>query len=469
MTNQFIVSLSACELLQHIHNKQLKVVEVVEAFIEQIQKVQPQLNAISYPLFESAREQAQQADKKLKKLPLFGLPITLKDHVCLQGAISSFGLKGLANNQMPVSSTVADRLQKAGAIVLGMTNMAEFGAAFETNNLIWGRTNNPYDLSRTPGGSSGGEAALIAALASPLGIGTDAGGSIRVPSHYCGLVGLKPSRGRVPHTHIIPPTNGLIGELAYISPMAKTVQDVALAFEVIRGADGFDPRTFDIHLENYQKVNLKDLKVAYYSNAGQNLEVEESTEKAIKNAVACLQTVCASTEEIASDFLLDTYPMWLSFFTGGSGSQAMKFAIENFFNTKEYGEVLQALFTELDKPENIISMADFQFLLMKWTLLGKHFQSIFRKADIIISPVSRTAAPKHGETLGKLKDFAYTFVHNLSGLPSLTVRCGTTPTGLPIGVQITANFYREDICFAVGEFLEKTLQVNTVPKTFLHQ
>ncbi len=466
MKSNPILPLSACELIESIRKKEYKVSEVVEAFIARLQAVQPSLNGLAFPLFDSAREQALQADKKAKKLPLFGLPITLKDHVCVTGGVTTFGLKGLQNNKMPISSTVAQRLQSAGAIVLGMSNMAEFGAAFETTNLIYGRTNNPYDLTRTPGGSSGGESALIAALASPLGIGTDAGGSIRVPSHYCGLAGLKPSRGRVPHTNIIPPTDGLIGDLAYISPMAKTVQDVALAFDLIKGADGFDPRTFEIGLPNYQKVKLKDLKVAYYTNAPQNLQVEASTEKAIKEVVACLQKKCSATEEISSEFLLGVYPIWLAFFSGGGGSMPTKFALQNFFNTTEYGEILQALFVEFDKPENIVSLGDFQLLLMKWTQLGKHFQDIFRKADVIISPVSTTAAPKHGETLGRWKDFAYTFVHNLSGLPSLTVRCGTTPAGLPIGVQITANFYREDICFAVGEFLEKNLQVNTVPTNF---
>lgn len=463
MKSKKIITLSATELLKLIRNKELCIVDVVEAYIDRVNEVQPKINALAFPMFELARKKAETYDKNFQKLPLFGLPITVKDHVCVENGVSTFGLDGLKGNKVAANSTVAARLQDAGAIVLGMSNMAEFGAAFETTNLIYGRTNNPYDLLRTSGGSSGGESALIAASASPLGIGTDAGGSIRVPAHYCGLVGLKPTRGRVPHTGIIPPTDGLIGDLAYIGPMGRNVKDVSLAFDLIKGADGFDPRAFDVPLAPYTKVKMKNLRVAYYSNAGGNLGVAASTEQAIKNTVKSLEDACLSCEEISSDFLLDAYPLWLSFFAGGGGSMPIKFALQNFFNTTKYGEILEALFTELDKPENIISLADFQVYLMKWTLLGKHLKGIFRKADVIISPVSKDAAPKHGETLGKLNEFAYTFVHNLSGLPSLVVRCGTTPAGLPIGVQITADFYREDICLAVGNFLEKTFKIDAPP------
>jgi amidase len=463
MSVQSIIALSAIEIIHLIQKKQVTVSEVLEAFISRINEVQPKINALAFPMFDLAREKAHSYDKKNKKLPLFGLPITVKDHICVENGVSTFGLLGLKDNKITVNSTVAARLQDAGAIVMGMSNMAEFGASFETTNLIYGRTNNPYDLTRTAGGSSGGESALIAALASPLGFGTDAGGSVRIPAHYCGLVGLKPTRGRVPNTGLIPNTDGLIGELAHIGPMGRSVADVSLGFDVIQGADGFDPRCFDFKHSPYSKVNLKDLRIAYYSNANNNLMVEESTENAINNVIKCLSDACASVEEISSDFLSDVYPLWLSIFAG-CGSEPMRFAVEHYFKTNQYSKILEILFNELDKPENVISVVDFQMNFIKWSILNRHFKDIFRKADVIISPVSKGTAPKHGETLGKLQDCAYTFVHNLTGLPCLVVRCGTSPTGLPIGVQITADFYQENICLAIGSFLEKIFNFRDNPQ-----
>lgn len=458
MKKDTITELSASDILKGIKKNKFKIVEVVEAHISKIEEVNPTLNAMAAPLYEQALEKAKELDKKKgkdQKQPLFGLPITVKDHVQVKGGTATFGLKGLAGNVSQVTSTIVQRLENAGAIILGSSNMAEFGGAYETDNLIYGKTNNPYDVARTPGGSSGGESALLAAQASPLGIGTDAGGSIRVPSHYTGIVGIKPTRGRVPLTGILPETNGMLSFLAYVSPMARYVEDVELAFHQVIGSDGQDPRSITYPLQYSNKVDVKKLKIAYYTGFEGIVEIDEDTSKTVTKVVDELQKDTHSVEEINPIFLEKAYSTWFALFSGGGGSMPTKFALEQFFNTTEYGIVLQKLFAEMDKPQNIISLNDFQLFLMQWDIISKQLNGVFQKADVIISPVTKSAAPLHGATYDSISDFVYTQIHNLSGLPTLVVRCGTSKEGLPIGVQITANKFREDICFAVGKHLEK--------------
>ncbi len=467
MKTQTITELSAVDILKGIKKNEFKISEVVEAHISKIEEINPDLNAIAVPLYEQAKEKAQKLDNQKtqnKKMPLLGLPVTIKDHVQVKGAISTFGLKGLEGNINQNNATVVQRLEDAGAIVLGVSNMAEFGGAYETNNLIYGRTNNPYDLNRTSGGSSGGESALIAAQGSPLGIGTDAGGSIRVPAHYTGIVGIKPTRGRVPLTGILPETNGMISFLAYISPMARYVDDVEFVYHQLIGNDKQDPRSITYPLESSQKIDIKNLKIAYYTGLEGIAQIDSDTSTTINNVITALKKDTHSVEEINPIFLEKAFSTWFTLFTGGAGSGSTKFALEQFFNTKEYGVVLQNLLATMDKPENIASLNDFHMFLMQWDIIAKQMNRVFQSADIIISPVSTTAAPLHGATYDKMSDFVYTQLHNLSGLPTLVVRCGTSKEGLPIGVQITANMYREDICFAVGKHLETIFGGYKAPK-----
>lgn len=452
-----LTELSVKNLLKRIKTNEYSIADVVEAHIAKIEALNSSLNAMAYPLYEKARKRAEELDKtKNKKLqqPLLGLPITVKDHVQVKGGVSTFGLKGMAGFKSQANSTIVERLEQAGAIVLGMTNMAEFGAAYETENLIYGRTNNPYDLERTPGGSSGGESALIAAQASPLGIGTDAGGSIRVPAHYTGIVGIKPSRGRVPLTGILPETNGLISFLAYVSPLGRYVEDVELAFHQVIGDDGKDPRVVSQPLEPSSEIRTKELNIAYYTGFEGISEIDQDTLQTIQNVVDSLKKDTKKVEEINPIFLEKAHHTWFALFGGGGGSMPTKFALKQFFNTTEHGIILQELFKEMDKPRNIVSLGDFQLLLMQWDIITKQIKAIFEKYDVIISPVALSAAPKHGSTYPSLTDFVYTQIHNLSGFPTLVVPCGVSKEGLPIGVQITTNMFREDIAFALGKHLE---------------
>ena len=211
-TDNDITMKSATELASAVRGKQLSSKSVVEAHLEQIAKVNPKLNAVVQLTAETARKEADEADAALArgeiKGPLHGVPVTIKDTLETTGVICTGGTKGRANYVPKADATAVARLRAAGAIILGKTNVPELAGAIETDNLVYGRTNNPYDLARTPGGSSGGESAIVAACGSPLGLGTDAGGSIRIPAHFCGLAAIKPTSGRVPRTGQFPHADG---------------------------------------------------------------------------------------------------------------------------------------------------------------------------------------------------------------------------------------------------------------------
>src|SRR6201996_2651512 len=232
---------SATELATAIRSKQLSSKSVVDAHLDQIAKVNPKLNAVVQLTADSARKQAEEADAALArgeiKGPLHGVPMTIKDTMETAGVICTGGTKGRANYVPKADATAVARLRAAGAIFLGKTNVPELAGAGETDNLVYGRTNNPYDLARTPGGSSGGEAAIISACGSPLGLGTDAGGSIRVPAHYCGLAAIKPTSGRVPRTGQFPQPMGARAPVFHVSLIARQVADLALALPIISGPD----------------------------------------------------------------------------------------------------------------------------------------------------------------------------------------------------------------------------------------
>src|SRR5712691_49452 len=232
---------SATELAALIRSRAVSPVEVVEAHLRRIERINPSLNAI-VTVSADALEQARVAEAALMSGeigPLLGLPLTVKDTIDTKGLRTTSGSRLRANHFPDRDATVVARLKAAGAIILGKTNTAEMAIPYETNNPVFGRTNNPHDLNRTAGGSSGGEAAAIAAGLSPAGIGSDLSGSIRVPAHFCGIAGLKPTIGLAPMDGHTPSATGLLSVGACIGPMARTVADLSLLFRVIAGTAQF--------------------------------------------------------------------------------------------------------------------------------------------------------------------------------------------------------------------------------------
>ncbi len=453
-----LIYTSATLLAQAIREKRVSSHEVVEAYIHRIEAVNPQLNAVVQLTADTALTQARQADVALArgeiKGPLHGVPITIKDSFDTEGIISTAGTKGRASYVPQQDATAVARMRAAGAILLGKTNLPELSLAYESNNLIYGRTNNPYDLSRTPGGSSGGESAIIAAGGSPLGLGTDGFGSIRIPAHFCGIAGLKPTSGRIPFTGLLPSAFGASARLRHVGPMARYVEDLILTLPILAGVDWRDSATVPMPLDDPRKVELKSLRVAFYTDNGIMTPTHE-TIGAVRTAVHALADAGTSVEEARPAGIEQSYTIFRDLFgaDGGAGVQRLlqiagTTDIHPF--VQQFGEILHPY---------AMTTAEFSGLLVRWDMFRSTLLSFLEKYDVVICPVCATPAWPHSSTITEEQLFAgsYSMTYNLTGWPGVAVRGGTSPEGLPIGVQVVARPWREDVALAVAQHLETVL------------
>jgi len=454
-----LINQSASALARAIRSKQVSSQEVVEACLQRIALVNPQLNAVVQLADDKAREQARQADKAIahgEKLgPLHGVPITIKDAFETAGIISTGGTKGRTEYVPAQDATAVARLKAAGAIILGKTNLPELSLAFESDNLIYGRTNNPYDLARTSGGSSGGEAAIIAAGGSPLGLGTDAAGSLRVPSHFCGITSLKSTLGRVPTTGTFPPAIGPIGRLWQVGPLARHVEDLFLALKLISGPDWNDSLVTPMPLGDPKDVDVRNLRIAHYTDNGIISPTAETVD-AVRSATSVLRDAKMTVEEARPASIEQTLDLTLKLFgiDDGAGVQMLL----QMADTKEIHPLTQRL-GEMLHPFAPTSTAEFGGVLTQWDMFQSTMLSFMGKYDAIVCPVCAYPAMYHGTTFNDdmLPAFSYTMSYNLTGWPAAVVRVGTSPEGLPIGVQVVARPWREDVALAVAQQIETAL------------
>src|SRR5689334_21436818 len=256
-----------------IRQREISSVELITAHLERVQQVNPSINAVTDPLADSALLQAQAADRMLEAGDacgsLHGVPFSIKDSIDLEGRTTTAGTIGRKHAPPALQdATLVQRLRAAGAIPIAKTNLPDLLFAFETDNFIFGRSNNPYDVMRTPGGSSGGESALIAACGSPLGLGSDAAGSVRLPAAFCGIASIKPTQGRLPRTGHFPPAGGWIEMLWQIGPMARHVEDLSLLMRLLVEGDGYDFSVADIPFADPRSVDLRSLRAAFYTDNG---------------------------------------------------------------------------------------------------------------------------------------------------------------------------------------------------------
>ena len=423
--------------------------ELVTACLDRIEAVNGQLNAVVQLASETALARAREADEARSRGEswgaLHGVPMTIKDSLDTAGIISTGGTQGRASHIPERDATVVARLKEAGAILLGKTNTPELTLSFETDNLIYGRTSNPYDLSRTSGGSSGGAAAIVAAGGAPFDIGSDYGGSIRLPSHFCGIAGIKPTSGRVPRTGHIYPFGGVQDAFQQIGPLARYVDDLSLILPVIAGPDGIDPGVGPMPLGDPSTVDLGSLRVSFHSDNGIATPTPE-TITAVEAAAADLEGAVAGVQELqppAVDEAMELIPLY--FWDGGAAIERLlreAGTTENTLGGFTAGPAVSAL--ELDR----LITASFSF--------RSRLHSFMTEWDAIICPVNAGPALPHGGTADpeSLALFSYTFTHNVSGLPGAVVRRGTSPEGLPIGVQIVAAPGREDVALALAAVIE---------------
>lgn len=453
-----IIYASAAALAQAIRAKELSSEDVVDAYLKRIEAVNPKLNAVVQVTVDAARDQARQADAALArgdfKGPLHGVPMTIKDTLETVGVVSTAGTKGYAAFVPTEDATVVARMRSAGAIMLGKTNVPELALAPESDNLVYGRTNNPYDLSCTPGGSSGGEGAIIAAGGSPLGLGSDAGGSIRIPAHFCGVAGIKPTTGRVPRTgHFFPP-GGVLDTLWQIGPIARFVEDLILTLPIIAGVDWSDPAIVPMTLGDPNAVELRSLRVAFHTDNG-ILSPTPETVELVKRAAKVLSDAGMSVDENRPEGIEQTYEIWWGLVgaDGGAGVQAILLMA----GTTETHPYLQH-FQEIQRAK-AMTTAEFNALMVEWDMFRGAMLRFMEEYDVIISPANAFPAPPHGITLDDNKNlgFSYTFTYNLTGWPAVVVRGSTSPEGLPIGVQVVARPWREDVALAVAQYIETVL------------
>jgi Asp-tRNA(Asn)/Glu-tRNA(Gln) amidotransferase A subunit family amidase len=455
---------SIARLTASIRSKKISPVQVVDAVLERIGKSGGQLNCFAHLDPDSARLQALSAEAAVQRGedqgPLHGVPLSIKGNIDVAGwacpAGSTLRKEYVAERDAPLVA----RLRAAGAILLGNTNTPEFLMAYESNNLLTGQTSNPWDLSRSAGGSSGGEAAAIASGCSAGGIGSDGGGSIRVPAHFCGICGLKPTPGRVPSTGHFPPGAGLLSWLGVVGPMARTIADLRALFEVIAGPDPGDAHSVPIPVkpaEKGDKKKLKGLRVALpESSALPNATPE--TQAAVTRAARFLEGAGMIVEPLkitGLDRVLDNW--W--FFFGPVVAHLFRPTIAGHENE------LSPIFREymaFAAPEKPLTLDEVLDARAQRDLIRQDILQQLRDVPILLSAVSAKPAFRHGEgtyRLGADQCYRETMRHsqwlNLVGLPGASVPVGTSNDGLPIGVQVIGRPYEEELVLTVAEQIEQ--------------
>lgn len=460
-----VIYKSATTLANMIRTKEAKSVEVVKAFLDRIDAVNGRLNAAVFIARKEALDRARTADAALSAGeswgPLHGLPITIKDCFEVAGMPTTNGAPGLKDYVSKTAATVVRRLEEAGAIVLAKTNVPFMCSWFESSNLAHGKTNNPYGLDRTPGGSSGGEAAILAAGGSPLGVGTDSGGSIRVPSHWCGLAGIYPSWGRVSMAGRYPPWPENKGpHFGSPGPMARYVEDLALALPLLAGPDYRDAFTFDLPLRSPRDVHLDKLRVAFFTQFvneyGDEVVPTAETSDAIQKAASALEACGANVKQKRPS------KAELADRVGVAMDVTPEFPDSLHAQMKQYGAeadpLMQSILRWAEQWLAKTPPKDRQRFRSALPEVRTNLLQFMEQHEVLLMPVSSRPAPKHGTTTDSqnLDGLGYTGYINLVGsLPAGTVRCGTSPEGLPVGVMVVGARWREDIVLAVLEMLEK--------------
>jgi aspartyl-tRNA(Asn)/glutamyl-tRNA(Gln) amidotransferase subunit A len=471
------------EAARKVREKEISARELTSALLARIQTLEPKVHAYITVLPEASTALASACDEDLAKGvvrgPLHGVPVGLKDIFCTRGARTTCGSRILHNFDPPYDACVTEKILGAGAVLLGKHNMDEFAMGSSTETSFFGPTRNPWDLSRIPGGSSGGTAAAVAAAMCFAGVGTDTGGSIRQPASLCGVVGVKPTYGRVSRYGMI----AFASSLDQGGPITRTVADAAMLLGVIAGYDRRDSTCVDIPVPDYLSAAdrpVKGLRVGlpkeYYEGGGLSPEVREAVEKALK----ALTDQGATAVEVSlphTSFALSTYYLIapaeassnLARYDGvryGYRSESATGLIEMMSKTRAEGfgeEVKRRIMIGTYALSAGYYEAFYGKAQKVRTLIRGDFAKAFEAADVLLTPTAPTPAFRLGEKTGDpltmyLSDI-YTIPCNLAGIPGISVPCGFSAEGLPIGAQLLADSFREETLFAAAGAIERGLPV----------
>ncbi len=501
---------SAAEIAKRVAAREVSAREVCAAYIERCQQTQKSLNALVWTRFQAAARDAAAIDEKIgrgEKLgPLAGVPVTVKDCFFVEGAPSCLGLPLLKAELSEQTGYLVSRLQQADAVLLGKTNVPQLMLWHECDNPVYGRTNNPWCLARTPGGSSGGEAAIIAAHGSALGLGNDLGGSIRVPAHCCGIHGLKPTSRRLTNHGARSNFNGLEAMVTAAGPMARSVADLALALQVLTESDA-DAAPHDVQprpLRDFRNVDVSKLNIGVWLGDGHDIPPAASIERAIREAATALESQGAKTCETGLGALSAIIDNYVGLITADGGADLRRIAQGSkldwrvsriltlaglgrvprsvlTFVLRMFGQMHMAALLRAGRPRSadeywqLVSRRDFCESLVVGVML-------LRGYDAIIAPAFAVPAPQHGKPIDLVAAAGYSFLANLIGWPAGIVSVSTVrkdeqnvrlasrdrvlqraaeveagSAGLPVGVQVISLPWREDIVLAVMAAIERQL------------
>ena len=469
---QSVLAMSATELVKEVRERRISPSELVDVALKHIDSTHGDINAIVYRN-PSIRNEARKIEEQIangsvdwQRKPLAGVPISVKDSIDVKGMPTVCGVPKFKDNIASEDATVVRKLRDAGALILGKTNLPALLSAYETHNELFGRTNNPYDANHTSGGSSGGEAAMVASGGSWLGVGSDGLGSIRVPGHCCGVPSLRPGWGRVSRGGHFPPPQmgeGWLPDPSYlcVGPFAKSVDDLYMALTVMQGPDPRDPNCFPVPQVKYheQLQRIEHLKVVIWSES-KGTELTTDTKAVLSKATNVLTESGIAVEPAAPPFADDVYDI----------SQALysPFFLENWVDVLREHGVESPCPVDIDMIDGLADwhksygkddVETFQQLLPK---LRTGFLSFMQKYDIMISSVTATPAPLHATTFDDIRRLVFVQLPSyVPAIPSGSVPCGFSQRNgenhLPIGIMVTGRQFREDTVLAVMKILEREL------------
>ncbi|MCU0551640.1 MAG: Asp-tRNA(Asn)/Glu-tRNA(Gln) amidotransferase subunit GatA [Leptolyngbya sp. Prado105] len=472
------------KLHQQLIGKERSCVEIVQESLDRIAALEPKLHSFLQVTNDRALEQAKQIDAKIaagEEIGLLaGIPIAIKDNLCTQGVPTTCASKILQNFVPPYESTVTQKLIDAGAVMVGKTNLDEFAMGGSTETSAYAKTANPWDISRVPGGSSGGSAAAVAGGECPISLGSDTGGSIRQPASFCGIVGMKPTYGLVSRYGLV----AFASSLDQIGPFARSVEDAAILLTAIAGYDPKDSTSLKVDVPDYTQfltTDLKGKKVGVIKETfGEGLDPE--VEKSVNAAIDQLKALGAEVKEISCPRFRYGIAAYYIIAPSEASANLARYDGVKYGARTEDAENLMEMYTktrsqgfgaEVKRRIMIGTYAlsagyyDAYYLQAQKvrTLIKQDFEKAFEEVDVLVSPTAPTTAFKLGDKsqdpLSMYLIDLMTIPVNLAGLPGMSVPCGFDSQGLPIGLQIIGNVLREDQVFQVAYAYEQATDWHT--------
>jgi len=465
-------------LARMIRDKDISSAELVDAYIKRIEGVNSELNAVVCERFDEARREAEAVDQKLASSseeelpPYFGVPCSVKECFAFKGMPQSAGLVSRKNVVAEEDSLTVQRLRAAGAIPLGVTNTSELCMWMESNNKLYGRTNNPYDLGRTAGGSSGGEGALIGSGASPFGIGSDIGGSIRMPAFFNGIFGHKPSSRLIPNQGQYPPAENDANLFLSTGPLARRAEDLMPLVKVFAGPSARDETCVEMSLGDCDEIDIKELTVISIADNGR-IGVSDDLRQAQVDALQAFQQAGAKVEDRRLNKLRESLGIWSAMMSNAADTPY----VEHLRDGQSFSLAKESLKMSLGRSQftlpslGLVAIEGLSARAHKHSArmmeIGKQLRAeldeMLGPNTLLLFPSYPSVAPPHKHPLRLPIHWQYTAIINVMELPATQVPLGLGEAGLPLGVQVIGGHGRDHLCIAAALFLEKTFGGWTPP------